>query len=131
MAVALLITVVFAYRPAWNGRPVWDDDGHLTKPELRSAAGLVRIWTELGATQQYYPVVHTVFWVEHRVFGDSTLGYHLVNILLHGLSALLLVAVLRRLDVPGAWLAGWLFALHPVMVESVAWITELKNALSG
>jgi Flp pilus assembly protein TadD len=91
----------------------------------------VRIWTELGATQQYYPVVHTVFWVEHRVFGDSTLGYHLVNILLHGLSALLLVAVLRRLDVPGAWLAGWLFALHPVMVESVAWITELKNALSG
>jgi hypothetical protein len=127
----MLVALVCAYRPAWNGEPVWDDDGHMTKPELRSAAGLVRIWTELGATQQYYPLVHTTFWVEHRLFGDSTPGYHALNILLHFFSALLLVAILRRLDIPGAWLAGWIFALHPVMVESVAWITELKNTLSG
>jgi protein O-mannosyl-transferase len=126
-----MIAVVAAYRPAWNGQPVWDDDGHMTKPELRSAAGLARIWTEVGATQQYYPLVHSVFWVEQRLFGDSTTGYHALNILLHAISALLLVACLRKLGIPGAWLAGWIFALHPVMVESVAWITELKNTLSA
>jgi protein O-mannosyl-transferase len=131
LALGLLIAVLLAYRPAWNGQPVWDDDAHMTKLELRSAAGLVRIWTHVGATQQYYPLVHSVFWVEHRLFGDSTPGYHLVNILLHLSSALLLVAILRRLGIPGAWLAGGIFALHPVMVESVAWITELKNTLSG
>ena len=127
----MLVAVLCAYRPAWNGQPVWDDDGHMTKPELRSAAGLGRIWTELGATQQYYPLVHTVFWVEHRLFGDSTTGYHLFSILLHFASALLVVTILTRLQIRGAWLAGWLFALHPVMVESVAWITELKNTLSA
>lgn len=79
----MLVAVLCAYRPAWNGQPVWDDDGHMTKPELRSTAGLGRIWTELGATQQYYPLVHTVFWLEHRLFGDSTTGYHLLSILLH------------------------------------------------
>ncbi|MGA2505846.1 MAG: glycosyltransferase family 39 protein, partial [Chitinispirillaceae bacterium] len=129
----LVATTFLAYRPAWNGQPVWDDDAHMTKPELRPAAGLARIWTQLGATQQYYPLVHTVFWVEHRLFGDATPGYHLLNILLHFLSALLLITILRRLGIPGkaAWLAGGIFALHPVMVESVAWITELKNTLSG
>ncbi|MGA2508568.1 MAG: hypothetical protein ABSF80_13955, partial [Chitinispirillaceae bacterium] len=130
----LLLAVTFlAYRPAWNGQPVWDDDGHMTKPELRSAEGLVRIWTQFGATQQYYPLVHTVFWLEYHLWGKSTVGYHLLNILLHFFSALLLVRILRRLGIPGeaAWLAGGIFALHPVMVESVAWITELKNTLSG
>jgi protein O-mannosyl-transferase len=130
----LLFAAMFlAYRPAWNGRPVWDDDAHMTKPELRSATGLCRIWIQPGAVPQYYPLVHTVFWVEHRVFGDATPGYHLLNILLHFFSALLLLTILRRLGMPGAaaWLAGGIFALHPVMVESVAWITELKNTLSG
>jgi Flp pilus assembly protein TadD len=129
----LLAATLLAYQPAWNGQPVWDDDAHMTKPELRPVAGLSQIWTQLGATQQYYPLVHTVFWLEHRLFGDATPGYHLFNILLHVFSALLLVRILRRLGLPGeaAWLAGGIFALHPVMVESVAWITELKNTLSG
>ena len=74
LALALLVTVLCAYRPAWTGKPVWDDDGHMTRPELRSGAGLVRIWTELGATQQYYPLVHTAFWLEHRLFGETTIG---------------------------------------------------------
>jgi protein O-mannosyl-transferase len=130
----LLAAATFlAYWPAWNGRPVWDDDAHMTKPELRSAAGLARIWIQPGAVPQYYPLVHTVFWVEHRVFGDATPGYHALNIVLHFISVLLLVTILRKLGIPGeaAWLAGGIFALHPVMVESVAWITELKNTLSG
>jgi protein O-mannosyl-transferase len=127
----LLAATFLAYQPAWNGLPVWDDAAHMTKPALRSAAGLVSIWTQLGATQQYYPLMHTVFWLEYHLWGESTLGHHLLSILLHSSSALLLVAILRRLRIPGAWLAGALFALHPVMVESVAWISELKNTLSG
>jgi tetratricopeptide (TPR) repeat protein len=103
----------------------------VTKPALRSLNGLARIWMQLGATQQYYPLVHSVFWVEHRLWGDSTVGYHLINILLHAFSALLLVRILRQLKIPGAWLAAAIFALHPVQVESVAWISELKNTLSG
>ena len=123
--------VLLAYQPAWNGKPIWDDNAHLTKPELRSWTGLARIWTELGATQQYYPLAHSAFWLEHKLWGDGPMGYHLVNILLHLASALLLVKILRRLEVPGAWLAAALWALHPVQTESVAWISELKNALSG
>jgi len=130
----LLLVITFtAYQPVLNGQLLWDDDAHITKPELRSLHGLARIWTEPGATQQYYPLVHSVFWIAHHVWGDSTLGYHLLNILLHLLSVLLLVRILLYLGVPGgaAWLAGAIFALHPVQVESVAWMTELKNTLSG
>jgi Tfp pilus assembly protein PilF len=127
----LLLATLAAYYPAWNGRPIWDDDGHITAPELRSIAGLGHIWTKLGATQQYYPLVHTAFWVEHRLWGDAPFGYHLLNIMLHALSALLLYKILRRLAIPGAWFAAALFALHPIEVESVAWISELKNCLSG
>ena len=75
--------------------------------------GSLRIWFELGATQQYYPLLHSAFWIEHRLWGDATLGYHLVNILLHAAAAVLVALVLRRLAVPGAYLAAAIFALHP------------------
>jgi tetratricopeptide (TPR) repeat protein len=132
--VSILLIVgatLLAYFPAWNGKAIWDDDAHLTRPELRSLSGLGRIWFEPGATQQYYPLVHTVFWFEHHLFGDATLPCHLVNISLHILGAFLLWRILLELKVPGAALAAALFALHPVQVESVAWISELKNTLSG
>jgi tetratricopeptide (TPR) repeat protein len=127
----LIAVTTIAYQPAWNGKPIWDDDYHITKPELRSLDGLGRIWAKLGATQQYYPLTHSVFWIEHKLWGDSPFGYHLINILLHTASALLLLRILRRLEIPGAFLAAVVFALHPVQVESVAWISELKNTLSG
>ena len=130
-AVALFIVTLAAYWPAWNGKPIWDDDHHITRPELRSMGGLVRIWTNPETTKQYYPLAHTVFWLEYHLWGGSPLGYHLLNILLHLVSALLLVNIFRRLNVPGAWLIAAIFALHPIQVESVAWITELKNTLSG
>jgi tetratricopeptide (TPR) repeat protein len=134
-AVALLIVLIvataLAYRPAWHGGLLWDDDGHITKAELQSFEGVGRIWTDVGATQQYYPVTHSAFWLQHRLWEDVTTGYHLVNIVLHACSAFLLVLLLRRLNIAGAALAGLIFALHPVHVESVAWISELKNTLSG
>jgi Flp pilus assembly protein TadD len=130
-ALALFLVTLAAYQPALSGKPIWDDDHHLTRPELRSSKGLSNIWTKLGTTQQYYPLTHTFFWIEYHLWGYSTPGYHLVNVLLHFLSALLLVCILRRLAIPGAWFVAAIFALHPVQVESVAWITELKNTLSG
>ena len=130
-SLCLVAATLLAYQPAWRGKPVWDDAAHLTRPALRSLEGLSRIWLEPGATQQYYPLVHSAFWVQQKLWGDATTGYHLVNILLHALGALLVWKILRRLEVPGAGWAAAIFALHPVMVESVAWISELKNTLSG
>ena len=120
-----------AYQPAWHGGILWDDDAHLTTAALASKRGLLRIWTDFTVTQQYYPVVNTAFWIMNRLWGHATLGYHIVNILLHAASAWLVAGILRRWSVPGATLAAVIFALHPVHVESVAWITELKNTLSG
>ncbi len=130
-SLALIVATAVAYLPAWNGKPIWDDNAHITQPELRSWHGLVEVWTQVGATQQYYPLVHSVFWIEQKLWGDSVLGYHLINIFLHGFTAIVLLRILLRLKVPGAWLAAGLFALHPVQVESVAWISEIKNTLSG
>jgi tetratricopeptide (TPR) repeat protein len=130
-AFALVFITVLAYRPAWNGQPLWDDDAHITRPDMRSLQGLGKIWTQLGATQQYYPIVHSVFWLEYKLWNGQTLYYHLVNILLHSFSALILIRILRGLGIYGAWVIGAVFALHPIQVESVAWITELKNTLSG
>ena len=131
LALLLIAATLIAYLPAWKGTPIWDDNAHITAPHLRSGYGLVAIWAQLGATQQYYPLVHTVFWIEQKLWGNWFVGYHLVNILLHAASAIVLLRILQRLKIPGAWLAAGLFALHPVQVESVAWISELKNTLSG
>ena len=120
-----------AYLPALNGGLLWDDDRHLTSPGLQSLHGLWRIWFEFGATQQYYPLLHSAFWVEHRLWGDAMLGYHLANVVLHALSAYLVVRIVKYLGLPGAWLAGFLFALHPVCVEAVAWVSEQKSTLSA
>jgi tetratricopeptide (TPR) repeat protein len=128
--ILIFCAALAAYFPAIRGAFIWNDSDYVTEPALRSLAGLRRIWFEVGATQQYYPALHTAFWIEHRWWGDAALGYHLVNVLLHATSACLFVAVLRRLRIPGAYFAGLLFALHPVCVESVAWISEQKNTLS-
>ena len=127
----LLCATLVAYLPALRGGLLWDDNSHVTRPDLRSLHGLWRIWFDLGATQQYYPLLHSAFWLEHRIWGDAVLGYHLTNVALHAASACLVVMIVRRLSLPGAWLAGFVFALHPVCVEAVAWISEQKSTLSG
>lgn len=131
LAALLLLALLAVYAPALSGGFLWDDDAHVTKAGLRGLDGLVRIWTEPGATQQYYPLLHSVFWLEHCLWGDAVLGYHLVNLLQHGLAAWLVFRLVRRLGLPGAEIAALAWALHPVSVESVAWISEQKNTLSA
>ncbi len=131
LAFALVALSFAAYWPALGAGFVWDDDAYLTRnPHLHDLAGLRDVWLRIGATKMYVPLVFTTFWIEHHLWGLEPLGYHAVNIALHGLGAILFWLLLRRLDVGGAWLAAALFAVHPVFVESVVWITELKNTLS-
>ena len=127
----IFCATLVAYLPALRGALLWDDNMHVTRADLQSLHGLWRIWFDLGATQQYYPLLHSMFWVEQHLWGDAVLGYHLTNVALHAASACLVVMIVRRLSLPGAWLAGFVFALHPVCVEAVAWISEQKSALSG
>jgi protein O-mannosyl-transferase len=132
VAVLLLVVTVLAYWPAMHGTFLWDDTDHIsTNKTLRSPHGLWEIWFEPGATCQYYPMTFTGFWVGYQLWGLNPLGYHLLNVLMHCLVALLLWQVLARLKVKGAWLAGAIFALHPVCVMTGAWMTELKNTLSA
>jgi tetratricopeptide (TPR) repeat protein len=124
--------VLIAYLPAYGAGFVWDDDFYVyANATLRDWAGLVSIWVDPFATPQYYPLVHTSFWLEYRLAGTSPHLYHFTNVVLHAANAVLLWRVLARLAVPGGWIIAAVFALHPVQVESVAWITERKNVLSA
>jgi protein O-mannosyl-transferase len=128
----LVAATILAYQSVWQAGYVWDDDVYVTANKLLTAPdGLRRIWFSLDSPSQYFPLVYTTFRIEHALWGMNPAGYHWVNILLHSANALLVWRLLRRLRVPGAWLAAAIFALHPVEVESVAWITERKNVLMG
>lgn len=132
LGLMLVASVVFAYQPAWKAGFIWDDDIYVTQNELLTAPdGLKRIWFSTDAPSQYFPLVYTFFRFEHALWGLHAAGYHWVNIILHAANALLLWRLLVVLRIPGAWLGAALFALHPVQVESVAWITERKNLLMG
>jgi len=127
--LALVLMVFVAFGPALTGGFIWDDDFHLTEnPNLETLQGLKAIWTTKASI--YYPLVLTTFWVLRRLVGLAPLAYHCLNLLLHGGSALLFWAALRRLKVRSAWLGAALFAIHPIQVDTVAWITEIKNTQS-
>jgi tetratricopeptide (TPR) repeat protein len=130
-AAALAAAVILAYQPVWKAGFVWDDETYVTGNRLLvEPDGLRRIWFSLDSPSQYFPLTYSVFWLEWGVWGEFAAGYHWVNILLHAGNGVLLWGLLRRLRLPAPWLAAALFALHPVQVESVAWISELKNVLS-
>jgi protein O-mannosyl-transferase len=132
LAGLLTALVLLTYLPAYGSGFVWDDDYYVSaNPTLRDLAGLRSIWLDVFATPQYYPLVHTSFWLEYRLVGASPHLYHFTNVVLHAANALLLWRIVVHLGVPGAWLIAAVFALHPVQVESVAWITERKNVLSA
>jgi protein O-mannosyl-transferase len=126
----LMLAVILAYLPVWQAGFIWDDSVVLTaNPCIVGPLGLKEIWTTSAA--DICPLTLTTFWMEHALWGLGPLPYHLVNVLLHGACAVLLWRVLRGLRVQGAWLGAALWALHPVAVESAAWITEMKNTESG
>ena len=130
-AAIIVLATLLAYWPALQGGFVWDDDAYVTNNALLSAPdGLPHIWLSAHYQSQYFPLVFTTLRWEYALWGLHPFGYHLVNVLLHCANALLAWTVLRRLAVPGAWLAAAIFALHPVQVETAAWITELKNTES-
>lgn len=130
LGVLLVVALVAAYETAVRGDFLWDDDLHITaNPTIIGPLGLTEIWTTARAN--YFPLVLTNFWVQHALWGLNPLGFHLVTLAFHVLAALLLWRVLAQLRVPGAWLGAALWALHPVQVESVAWICELKNTQSA
>lgn len=132
LALFLIAVIIIAYLPATKCGYIWDDETHIQNNQtLRSVNGLRDIWLNVKATPQYYPLVHTSYWLEYHLWGLKPTGYHLVNIILHAIGTVLLWRVLKVLQVPGAWVTAMIFGLHPVHVESVAWITERKNVLSG
>ena len=133
--VALGLLVVVSYLPAmlWGGF-VWDDNIFIKVDPVREVSGLWQIWfspSDLGGQDHYWPLVYTTFWLEHKLWGFDPTGYHIVNVLLHLVNTLLLCHLMRRFAVSGAWIVAALFAVHPLHVESVAWVFERKDVLSG
>ncbi|HEY2103431.1 MAG TPA: tetratricopeptide repeat protein [Chthoniobacterales bacterium] len=124
------VTIAVAYMRVRHAGFIWDDEQHLTQnPVIVGPLGLSDIWTSARAV--YYPLVLTTFWILHRFVGLNPAPYHLLNVVLHTIAAMLLWRVLAQLRVRGAWLGAAIWALHPVLVQSVAWITELKNTQSA
>lgn len=132
IAFIFILTLVVFF-PALLAGFIWDDTAVTNNPLLRTLDGLWKIWFVPQANfheLHYWPIVYTLFWFEQHLWGNNAFGYHLLNILLHALNAVLLWNILQKMELKGAWFASLIFALHPVHVESVAWIIERKDVLS-
>ena len=132
--LVLGLLVVGSYFPAFFAGFLWDDRIFTQTRVVRDWSGLWRIWfspAEIENEAHYWPLVYTTFWLEHKLWGYAPAGYHAVNVLLHLANTLLLWRLLTWLAVPGAWMVAAVFAVHPLHVESVAWVMERKDVLSG
>ncbi len=129
-SILLVGLTAWAYYPSLGGEFLLDDKVLVTESEfVRGPNGLKRIWLSTDPPD-YWPLTNTAFWLQWRAWGPNTIGYHATNVALHVAAAFLLWAILAKLAIPGAYLAALLFAVHPVNVESVAWISQLKNTLA-
>ena len=132
--LALGLLLVGSYFPAFFAGFVWDDRVFTEARAVRDIDGLWRIYfspAEIENEAHYWPLVYTTFWLEHKLWGYAPTGYHIVNVLLHLINTLLLWRLVARLTVPGAWIVAAVFAVHPLHVESVAWVIERKDLLSA
>jgi hypothetical protein len=130
--IGITAIVFWIYAPVLSAEYIWDDDAYVVENRnLQTVEGLKRVWFSPRSSPQYYPLVFTSFWIERQVFGDGAVAHHAINVVLHLVNGLLLWAILRRLGVAAAFVIATIFVVHPVHVESVAWITERKNVLSG
>ena len=134
-ALALCLLIVAAFFPVTEAGFVWDDLAFTSAQPVADWLGLWQIWFSPGDIDKeghYWPALYTTFWLEHKLWGFNPLGYHLTNLALHAGVALLLWRLLRRLGMPRAWawLAAAAFALHPLHVESVAWVIGRKDLLA-
>ncbi len=128
--VLIAVAAFIAYLPCITGEFVLDDDLLLTNnPLVLAPDGLSRLWCTNEAPE-YYPAAYTTNWIEWRLWGMCPAGYHVTNLILHVAEALLIWIVLRKLSIPGAFLAALIFAVHPVNVESVAWIAQRRNIMA-
>jgi protein O-mannosyl-transferase len=131
LVALLVLATLAAYWPVYSAGFIWDDDDYVTRNSLLTDPdGLSRIWFSAHSQSQYFPLVFSTLRLEYAFWALNPAGYHVVNVCLHIINALLIWALLRRLAVPLAWLASTIWALHPVQVETVAWVTELKNTES-
>ncbi|QOJ13320.1 MAG: tetratricopeptide repeat protein [Planctomycetia bacterium] len=129
-AAALILLSTITYAPSLVPERLWDDNELVfNNAHVRRPGGLTQLWTS-GELLDYYPLTWTSFWAEWRLWGENPVGYRATNLALHALATLLLWRVLLRLGVPAAWFGAALFAVHPVCVASVAWISQRKNTLS-
>jgi tetratricopeptide (TPR) repeat protein len=131
LGVLLAVLTCAAFGSAFRAGFVWDDDQHIvSNANLRDGEGLWRIWFDPGSSPQYYPLAHSSWWMEYHLWGLDPRGYHAVNVALQVINVLLLWRLLARLGAPGAWFGALLFGIHPLQVETVAWLMERKNLLS-
>jgi Tfp pilus assembly protein PilF len=141
-AALIVLAGLWVYSPSYHGEWLWDDDQMLTaNPTVQhrmtldpnvptdSLATLKKLWFSPDGPD-YFPLSYTALWAQWPFFGMESTGYHVTTILFHISGALLFWALLAKMKIPGAWLSGFLFAIHPVCVESVAWISETKNTVS-
>jgi Tfp pilus assembly protein PilF len=130
----ILLAGLFVAAPAFHGTWLWDDDQEITANpalvQMKSAGdSLWAIWHgDVGA--DYLPVKSTILWLEYQFWGINNTGYHLATTFFHLINALLIWLLFRKLGLRAAWVGGLLFAIHPILVESVAWVSEQKNTLS-
>ncbi|MGA2583640.1 MAG: tetratricopeptide repeat protein [Tepidisphaeraceae bacterium] len=131
-AAGLLLICILAFAATFRNGFIWDDDHHVTENiQLLSLQGLHNIWLTFTSEPQYYPLTHTTFWIEYHLWKANPLGYHIDNVLLHAIGAIVLWRILVRIKIPGAYWVAMIWAVHPLQLESVAWVTERKNVLSG
>ncbi|HBF35303.1 TPA: hypothetical protein DDW35_12150, partial [Candidatus Sumerlaeota bacterium] len=127
----IAVAAIVVFYPVWFAEFTWDDVSTISVDNLHPSGSLFRIWCKpsLAILDDYMPLNYTTNWVEYRLWGMNPRGYHLVNLALHILNAMLLFCLLRRIKIQGALLVALLFTIHPMQVSSIAWAVQRKDLL--